>query len=158
MSLRLRVVEAPAGLAQALAIRHEVFVREQLVPVEEERDAADDTAIHVLAVLDGVPVGTGRLVVEPPDYLSAWGVPEGGPLGHLGRIAVLPAQRGTGVGAAATTEVRRVLNAHRKTTMRTPMASRATSGPKAYENELFTVLWCCSLGQCATCSRRTLAG
>jgi predicted GNAT family N-acyltransferase len=100
MSLRLRVVEAPADLAQALAIRHEVFVREQSVPVAEERDAADDTAIHILAVLGGVPVGTGRLVVEPPDYLAAWNVPEAGPLGHLGRIAVLPAQRGTGVGAA----------------------------------------------------------
>ena len=74
--------------AVAYAIRREVFVVEQGVPEDLERDEHDDTADHVLAWLDGRAVGAGRLVVEP------------GGVGHLGRLAVLPAGRGRGIGAA----------------------------------------------------------
>ena len=67
------------------AIRDEVFVREQHVPAELERDALDATCTHALArLLDGTPVGTARLT---PD-------------GHIGRMAVLAGWRGQGVGAA----------------------------------------------------------
>lgn len=67
------------------AVRDEVFVREQRVPPEMERDDDDPRSMHVLArARDGVPIGTGRLA----------------PHGQIGRIAVLPDWRGNGVGAA----------------------------------------------------------
>lgn len=71
--------------SQASAIRFEVFVHEQQVPPEEELDATDADCVHALAFNHlGEPIGTGRLL---PD-------------GHIGRMAVLKASRGNGVGAA----------------------------------------------------------
>ncbi|HVY05117.1 MAG TPA: GNAT family N-acetyltransferase [Burkholderiales bacterium] len=66
------------------SVREEVFVREQAVPVELEWDEFDAVSRHVLASVDGVAVGTGRLL---PD-------------GHIGRMAVLRDWRGRGVGSA----------------------------------------------------------
>ena len=63
------------------AIRRTVFIIEQAVPEEIEIDGLDPVARHVLAYLDGNPVGTGRIT---PD-------------GRIGRMAVLAecrAQRG----------------------------------------------------------------
>lgn len=83
----LRLVTDREGLEAAFAVREEVFVVEQGVPADLERDEHDEAADHVLAVVDGKPVGTGRLVVEP------------GGVAHLGRIAVLAHARGHGLGA-----------------------------------------------------------
>lgn len=63
-------------------IRREVFVREQGIPESAEWDDQDATSVHVLATLNREPVGTGRL----------------NPAGKIGRIAVLPGQRGLGIG------------------------------------------------------------
>lgn len=73
--------------AACLAIRRKVFVEEQSVPEDLECDAADATAVHLLATLDGRPVGTARLLID-------------GPEGKIGRVAILPDCRGTGAGAA----------------------------------------------------------
>lgn len=68
----------------AAAVRHEVFVEEQRVPLEEEMDARDAVCVHVVAYdVEGMPVGTGRLL---PD-------------GHIGRMAVRQSQRGRGIGS-----------------------------------------------------------
>src|ERR687889_720798 len=45
----------------ALALRHEVFVVEQRVPVEEEVDRHDATALHLVAVEDGRVVASALL-------------------------------------------------------------------------------------------------
>ncbi|MFE9242022.1 GNAT family N-acetyltransferase [Nocardiopsis sp. NPDC006938] len=74
--------------AAVFVIRGAVFVAEQRVPIEEEWDDRDSTAAHLLAVVDGVPVGTVRLVDQ------------GDGSGLLGRMAVLPDGRGNGTGAA----------------------------------------------------------
>ncbi|AVI62767.1 GNAT family N-acetyltransferase [Halomonas sp. GFAJ-1] len=66
----------------ASAIRCTVFIEEQRVPQEEEWDGRDAECRHFLATLNGQPVGTARLL---PD-------------GHIGRVAVLPSARGTGIG------------------------------------------------------------
>ncbi len=69
----------------AQPIRLEVFVKEQRVPLELEWDEFDAHSIHALAFdAHGTPVGTGRLL---PD-------------GHIGRMAVLPSHRRSGVGSA----------------------------------------------------------
>lgn len=66
-------------------IRRLVFIQEQKVPVEEEWDGRDDTSYHWIATdPEDVAIGTARLL---PD-------------GQIGRMAVLPPHRGTGVGAA----------------------------------------------------------
>ncbi|HEY8609516.1 MAG TPA: GNAT family N-acetyltransferase [Noviherbaspirillum sp.] len=71
--------------AGAQAVRHAVFVVEQQVPVELEWDEMDAACLHALACDDsGAPVATGRLL---PD-------------GHIGRMAVLPHARGSGIGGA----------------------------------------------------------
>ena len=69
---------------QALtAIRFEVFVDEQKVPVEEELDELDAVAHHFLVTAsDGEQVATGRLLDD----------------GRIGRMAVRKVARGTGVG------------------------------------------------------------
>nr|WP_096383394.1 GNAT family N-acetyltransferase [Lysobacter enzymogenes] len=80
-------VEDYAAARPALrAVREAVFVREQNVPLELELDAERDPQCqHVLAFdADGEPIGTGRLT---PDR-------------RIGRMAVLSAWRGRGVGEA----------------------------------------------------------
>jgi predicted GNAT family N-acyltransferase len=73
------------ALASVVApIRFRVFVDEQGVPAEMELDEFDAVSWHVVALADGEPVGTGRLL---PD-------------GHIGRMAVLAGWRGRGVGSA----------------------------------------------------------
>ncbi|GAB3506151.1 GNAT family N-acetyltransferase [Pseudoxanthomonas daejeonensis] len=82
--------------ARVHAVREVVFVQGQQVPVELERDALDPLCFHVLAVdADGQALGTARLT---PDR-------------RIGRMAVLDAHRGKGIGeamlAALVAEARR---------------------------------------------------
>lgn len=51
----------PEDLAICMALREEVFMREQGVPEAEEYDGLDETAVHLLARLDQAPAGTLRL-------------------------------------------------------------------------------------------------
>ena len=79
----------PVDYAQAHpdlhAVRARVFVDEHGLPPDRERDGLDPISTHVLARdADGLPIGAGRLTPERT----------------IGRMAVLPAWRGRGVGAA----------------------------------------------------------
>jgi predicted GNAT family N-acyltransferase len=84
----LEIVEIRSEEARhlALAIRHEVFCREQGVDPGEEFDGRDGTCRHYLARLGGRAVGAARLR----------------PLGEgavkIERVAVLAAARGRGAG------------------------------------------------------------
>lgn len=89
MTLRVSLGDWATQQPEAQAIRYEVFVLEQKVPLEMEWDEMDAQCLHAVAYLkgeDGVEqaVGTGRLL---PD-------------GHIGRMAVKQVARGAGVGAA----------------------------------------------------------
>jgi predicted GNAT family N-acyltransferase len=66
------------------ALRFEVFVREQGVPVELELDEDDPLAIHVASSANGEVVGTGRILSN----------------GKIGRMAVKASFRGNGIGSA----------------------------------------------------------
>ncbi|GLP87295.1 GNAT family N-acetyltransferase [Tritonibacter mobilis] len=83
MSLSIDVTQ---DLEACLKLRFEVFVDEQGVPVEEERDALDDTATHLLALQDDTPVGTARIVFQDDTA-------------KIGRVCVVKTARGTGLGA-----------------------------------------------------------
>lgn len=80
-------VERTDDLAACLEVRHEVFVIEQGVPIEEERDAHDTTgAIHFIARDGDAVVGAARIIVV-------------GDAAKIGRVCVSKAARGTGLGA-----------------------------------------------------------
>lgn len=83
----VRLAVTPQERAAAYAVRHQVFVVEQRVPVDLERDAHDETADHFLACRDGRAVGAARLLVE-------------GAVAHVQRVAVLAELRGQGLGVA----------------------------------------------------------
>ena len=79
----IRVVEWGTASTNLMAVRIAVFVDEQGVPPELEHDAHDPAALHLLATTsDGKPVATARMLAD----------------GHIGRMAVLPAWRGRGLG------------------------------------------------------------
>ena len=83
-SFSIRLCNWDEARLDARRVRELVFVREQGVPLELEWDEQDPHCDHALAhAADGSTVGTGRLL---PD-------------GHIGRMAVLQAWRGKGVGA-----------------------------------------------------------
>lgn len=67
-------------------LRREVFIEEQGVPEADELDDLDEVAIHLLAE-DGAPLGSARLLVL-------------GETGKIGRVCVVKAARGRGIGAA----------------------------------------------------------
>ena len=73
--------------ADCIALRRAVFIEEQGIAEADEIDDLDDQAIHLLATEDGKPVGTARMLID-------------GDIGKIGRICVLPGQRGTGLGKA----------------------------------------------------------
>lgn len=74
-------------IAACHELRRIVFMVEQNVPPHEEFDGKDDEAVHLLATLNGAPIGTARLLRD-------------GDLGKIGRVCVLKEGRGTGIGAA----------------------------------------------------------
>lgn len=84
MSVEVRVTE---DLAACLALRRTVFIEEQGVPEADEVDDLDGQAVHLLALVDGVPMGSARLL-------------RSGETGKIGRVCVLAAARGTGLGVA----------------------------------------------------------
>ncbi|HVN27334.1 MAG TPA: GNAT family N-acetyltransferase [Candidatus Binataceae bacterium] len=79
-------IATPAQLEQAYAIRRRVFIDEQKVPEEIELDDDDARAFHALALIDGVPVGTGRMLPHAEHEIK------------IGRMAVLRELRGSGIG------------------------------------------------------------
>jgi len=80
----VRAADWNADRVALRAVREQVFVREQAVPIELEWDEFDPLCQHVVAEAAGHAIGTGRLL---PD-------------GHIGRMAVLEPWRGQGVGSA----------------------------------------------------------
>jgi YbgC/YbaW family acyl-CoA thioester hydrolase len=75
--------------AEAQAIRAQVFVREQGIPMAMDADAHDAVAVHAVARNRlGLALATGRLM------------PAQGGCGRIGRMAVRRELRGSGVGRA----------------------------------------------------------
>ena len=82
MNITSIICDYKSNIEDIGAIRYEVFVDEQNVPEELEIDGLDSEAKHVLAFVDGLPIGTGRILDD----------------GHIGRVSVLKDYRGFGIG------------------------------------------------------------
>lgn len=81
----IKVASWQTHTAFLMAVREQVFVKEQHVPVSLEWDGLDETATHLLAQTDqGEVLGCARLTGN----------------GSIGRMAVLKPWRGKGVGQA----------------------------------------------------------
>ena len=63
--IAVRWAADPAELRAAIAVREEVFCREQGVPVDEELDGLDDRALHLVALdpEDRRVIATLRLII-----------------------------------------------------------------------------------------------
>lgn len=72
-------------MRDVLQIRTQVFVDEQAIPAELERDENDGRAVHFVVLCDGMVVGTVRLVSN-------------GGSATVGRLAVTARVRGRGIG------------------------------------------------------------
>lgn len=84
MKIRLQTGSWESLRADAQAIRYQVFVLGQNIPVELEWDEMDALSVHAVAYDEyGHPVGTARLL---PDH-------------HIGRMAVVEQARGQGIGS-----------------------------------------------------------
>lgn len=82
-AVRIEITDWARAEAQVMPVRMAVFVVEQGVPEDIERDAFDAVSRHAIARDEaGAVVATGRLL---PD-------------GHIGRMAVAASLRGKGVG------------------------------------------------------------
>ena len=60
-NITLTIVRSDEDFAGMKHIRREVFVKEQGIPEEKEFDGNDFCATHILASVDGKPVGTMRI-------------------------------------------------------------------------------------------------
>ncbi|MET4068534.1 putative GNAT family N-acyltransferase [Bradyrhizobium sp. S3.2.6] len=83
----IRAANTTQELEACFQIRHEVFVVEQKVPVDLERDEHDSGALHFVALADGQSVGTARVVLR-----------DNGASAKIGRVAVRRSNRGFGIG------------------------------------------------------------
>lgn len=82
MTLQIGITD---DLETCFDLRRVVFIDEQNVPVAEEIDDNDDTAIHLLAQDENGALGTARIVVD-------------GEIAKIGRVCVLKTARGRGLG------------------------------------------------------------
>jgi len=83
----------PGWFDEAMVIRETVFIEEQAVPENEERDDYDETAMHWLAWTADTetPVATARMIPYQEGCQMR-------PVAKIGRVAVLKTHRGTGLG------------------------------------------------------------
>lgn len=107
-------VESPERMGAAYAVRFEVFVDEQGVSPEGERDDldTDPRTLHCVVIADagdgtgfeaGAILATGRLLAPHSDSAHGEGTAHGAmdpATPHIGRVAVLARARGTGAGRA----------------------------------------------------------
>ena len=95
MRVEVREALTEEEMSEALALRSRVFCGEQGVSFEADQDGRDPEATHIVAVDDGVVIGTCRLLFR-------------GPVARLGRLAVERERRGESVAAEILREADRI--------------------------------------------------
>ncbi len=84
--MQVKLVETQAESESIKDLRVQVFVREQGVPLSEEFDEHEESAVHAVALIEGRIVGTGRMYELPSGETQ------------IGRMAVEPRHRRDGIG------------------------------------------------------------
>jgi predicted GNAT family N-acyltransferase len=122
---KIVAVDASSDLMPAVyAVRHQVFVVEQAVLPALERDEFDAVAIHLAALRGDDVIGTLRLVVSGSDA-------------KVGRMAVLAAERRSGIGSALmdrAQDVARNMNV-KQITLHAQLTARAFYARLGYREE-----------------------
>jgi predicted GNAT family N-acyltransferase len=85
--ITIRAANTTRDMEECFRIRAEVFIVEQGVPADLERDEHDCKALHFVALADGQSVGTARVVLG-----------DSGTSAKIGRVAVYRSNRGLGIG------------------------------------------------------------
>jgi predicted GNAT family N-acyltransferase len=85
--ITIRTANTAQDIEACFRIRDEVFIVEQRVPIDLERDEHDSEALHFIALADGQSVGTARVVLK-----------DNGRSAKIGRVAVCRPNRGFGIG------------------------------------------------------------
>jgi len=93
--VEVRVARTESELTAALALRERIFCGEQGVSFEADQDGRDHEATHIVALDDGLVIGTCRLLFR-------------GAVARLGRLAVERNRRGDGVAAEILSEADRI--------------------------------------------------
>lgn len=97
----IKVVTSDTDIAECLELRRIVFIEEQNVPEHEEVDGDDPRCTHILARIDGIPMGAARF-----QYI--------GDKAKIQRVCVLKETRGTGLGAELIRKILDVIKAEGK--------------------------------------------
>jgi predicted GNAT family N-acyltransferase len=85
--ITIRAANTAQDVEQCFRMREEVFIVEQRVPIDLERDEHDSEALHFVALDDGQYAGTARVVLK-----------DNGTSAKIGRVAVRRSNRGFGIG------------------------------------------------------------
>ena len=80
----VRRAHSDREMQDLLELRHDVFCNEQGVPENEEADGRDPEALHLVALVDGVVVGTCRVLMV-------------GSTAQFSRLAILASMRRRGI-------------------------------------------------------------
>ena len=83
--MQIKIAQTQAEFFQVVRIRAEVFVREQNVDTIIEMDEKDDSAIHILALVNNHPAGCLRILLCKDKAI-------------IGRVAVLKQHRRKHIG------------------------------------------------------------
>jgi predicted GNAT family N-acyltransferase len=62
--ITIKIAKSAKDIEECLHLREAVFIVEQNVPADLDRDEYDDSALHFLALYYNRPVGTARVVLK----------------------------------------------------------------------------------------------
>jgi predicted GNAT family N-acyltransferase len=85
MNISIQITHWDEAKSQVIPIRHEVFIKEQEVPVELEWDEFDQEALHAIVKKDQEVIGTARLIIDNANA-------------RIGRMAIQKKYREQGIG------------------------------------------------------------
>jgi predicted GNAT family N-acyltransferase len=85
--ITVKIADSKREAEECFRIREDVFVIEQHVPLNVERDEYDGSALHFLMLEDGHAIGTARVVLK-----------DNGTSAKIGRVAIISSKRGIGLG------------------------------------------------------------
>ena len=97
----IRIVSSKEDVDECLRLRRIVFIVEQEVPEHEEVDGDDGRCTHVLASVNGKPMGAARF-----QYI--------GDKAKIQRVCILKEARGTGLGAQLMRGILEIIKAEGK--------------------------------------------